>query len=110
MIDEGHKPAVLLKKEIQLIHDYISLERVRYGDRLDISVSIDKNHDNKFIAPLLMIPFVENSFKHGSSKILRNPKVKLLINIKGDKLIFFSVIINLLKEKRRMARGVIDKC
>jgi hypothetical protein len=89
MIDEGYKPAVLLKKEIQLIHDYISLERIRYGDRLDISVSIDENHDNKFVAPLLMIPFVENSFKHGSSKMLKDPKVKLKITVKDDKLIFF---------------------
>ncbi len=88
MILEGQKTFVPLKKEIQLIQDYISLEKVRYGERLDIAVNISGNCDNKFIAPLLMIPFVENSFKHGSSKLLTNPKVNLSIIIEEAKLIF----------------------
>jgi hypothetical protein len=89
MLDEGNKESVLIKKEVDLVLDYISLERVRYGNRLDISVDIDENYNNKAIAPLLMIPFIENSFKHGSSKMLKDPKVKLSITVKGNDLIFF---------------------
>ena len=88
MILEGQNTWVPLKKEIQLIQDYISLEKVRYGDRLDIIVDIKGNIENKFIAPLLMIPFVENSFKHGSSKMLTDPKVELSIIIDEARLMF----------------------
>jgi hypothetical protein len=88
MILEGQRPFVPLTKELQLIQDYISLEKVRYGDRLDIAVNISGTCDGKFIAPLLMIPFVENSFKHGSSKMLKDPKVKLSITIERDQLTF----------------------
>ena len=88
MILEGQNTWVPLKKEIKLIQDYISLEKVRYGDRLNISVNIKGNAESKFIAPLLMIPFVENSFKHGSSKMLTHPKVELSIIIEEAHLIF----------------------
>ena len=43
-------------------------------------------YTNKQIAPLLLIPFVENSFKHGSSKMLKHPWIKLQIFIKGNAL------------------------
>jgi len=88
MILEGQNTLVPLKKEIKLIQDYISLEKVRYGDRLNISVDIKGDAETKFIAPLLLIPFVENSFKHGSSKMLTHPKVELSIIIEGAQLIF----------------------
>ncbi len=88
MISEGQNTWVPLKKEIKSIQDYISLEKVRYGDRLKISVNIQGNAESKFIAPLLMIPFVENSFKHGSSKMLNHPKVELSIIIEGAQLKF----------------------
>ena len=88
MILEGQKGLVPLKKELQLIEDYISLEKVRYGNRLNLRVNIEGVTENKFIAPLLMIPFVENSFKHGSSKMLTHPKVELSIRIEGDQLKF----------------------
>ena len=88
MILEGQNTWVPLKKEIKLIQDYISLEKVRYGDRLNISVNIKGNAESKFIAPLLLIPFVENSFKHGSSKMLTHPKVELSIIIEEAQLKF----------------------
>ena len=56
MILEGQNTWVPLKKEIKLIQDYISLEKVRYGDRLNISVNIQGDAESKFIAPLLIDP------------------------------------------------------
>lgn len=88
MILEGEKAIVPLDKEIQMLLDYISLEEVRYGDRLDITTNVYGEMENKFIAPLLMIPFVENAFKHGSSKLLNNPKVRLSIRVEHDNLFF----------------------
>jgi LytS/YehU family sensor histidine kinase len=82
-----------LEKEIQMLLDYISLEMIRYGDRLDIKTDVRGELKNKFIAPLLMIPFVENAFKHGSSKLLKDPKVRLSIRVEDDNL-FFELINN----------------
>ena len=88
MIVEGEKALVPLEKEIEMLLDYISLEEVRYGDRLDITTNVYGEMKNRFIAPLLMIPFVENAFKHGSSRLLRDPKVKLSIRVEDDTLFF----------------------
>ncbi|RYF90857.1 MAG: hypothetical protein EOO00_08635, partial [Chitinophagaceae bacterium] len=88
MSTEGEKEFVPLEKEIQLINDYISLEKVRYGDRLDMEVSITGDYRNKLIAPLLMIPFAENCFKHGASVVRGRQWVALRIHTQGNKLEF----------------------
>ena len=88
MRTEGENSVVLLEKEIMLIKDYVGLEKVRYGDRLDLKVEINSEYQNKLIAPLLMIPFVENCFKHGTSQMLRHPWVRLEITCVGNQLFF----------------------
>ncbi|QYA26125.1 sensor histidine kinase [Gramella sp. MT6] len=68
MIYESNSPRIPLSKEIDLLQNYIALEKLRYGDRLDISVNISGDIDKFQIAPLLLLPFLENAFKHGTSK------------------------------------------
>lgn len=86
MINDCDVPFVSLEKELKLIDDYIGLEKVRYGDRLDMKIEIKGDYRNKLIVPLLLIPFVENCFKHGSSKILKQPWIKMKIIIKENDL------------------------
>jgi len=88
MIKDCDMPLVLLEKEIKMISDYIELERVRYGNQLQMEIQIDGDRENKLIAPLLLIPFVENSFKHGTSKMLEEPWIKIKIVIEDGKLLF----------------------
>ncbi len=88
MITECEQPLVQLRKEINLINDYTGLEKVRYGNRLDMQVEISGDCNNKTIVPLLMIPFVENSFKHGTSRMLEDPWIKLFIQADEDVLHF----------------------
>src|SRR5687768_5010467 len=85
---EGEKSFVPVEKDIQLISDYIGLEKVRYGDRLDMQVEINGEYKNKMIAPLLMIPFVENCFKHGASVMRGQQWIRVSIQIKEDQLDF----------------------
>lgn len=85
---EGENALVPLEKELQLINDYIGLEKVRYGDRLDLLVEINGDYENKMIAPLLMIPFVENCFKHGASIMRGQQWIKLSIRISEEQLDF----------------------
>jgi sensor histidine kinase YesM len=88
MSTEGEKEFVPVEKEIQLIRDYMSLEKVRYGNRLEMEVVVTGNYTNKMIAPLLMIPFAENCFKHGASVMRGKQWVKLNIAIDDNYLRF----------------------
>jgi sensor histidine kinase YesM len=88
MINDCEAPLVLLNKEVEMIKDYMELEKVRYGKRLQMEVTISGEMDNKMITPLLLIPFIENSFKHGTSQVLEEPWIKLHIKAKEDSLFF----------------------
>ena len=82
------KPTVLLEDEIEHIKEYIDLEKIRFQDRLNVSFSISKKIQNIEIPPMLLIPFVENAFKHGS---IVNGKLNIEIEtqIKNNTFSFF---------------------
>ncbi|WP_316795763.1 sensor histidine kinase [Pedobacter agri] len=82
---ECNKPLVPLDKELKMINDYLALETIRYDDGLDISVQLPMV-TNHMIAPLLLLPFIENAFKHGASQMAEAPWISLAITIMNDKL------------------------
>jgi two-component system, LytTR family, sensor kinase len=88
IIYECNQPLVKLEKELKMIKDYIDLEKIRYGESFNMSVQIQGNPVNKMICPLLLIPFLENSFKHGASQMLTHPWVNLDIVIEDEDLYF----------------------
>jgi sensor histidine kinase YesM len=92
MIKDCEVSLVPLVKEIKMLKDYIELEKVRYGERLDLTVMIEGACEDKLITPLLMIPFVENSFKHGASKLLKSPWIQLYIQ--ADEAILHFTLVN----------------
>ncbi|MCG2613057.1 histidine kinase [Terrimonas sp. NA20] len=81
---ECNQPLVPLSQELKMIRDYIELEKVRYGNALDLHVDIPEDTNDLQIAPLLVLPLIENSFKHGTSRILEQPWINLQITLKGD--------------------------
>jgi len=87
MINDCGNEVVPLEKELKMLNDYIGLEKVRYGKRLKTGIQVNGDYKNKSIAPLLMIPFIENSFKHGASQMLANPWIKLDISISENDLV-----------------------
>jgi sensor histidine kinase YesM len=88
IIHECNLPLVPLEKELKMIQDYMGLEKFRYAEQMDMSIDIRGNYSDKMIAPLLLIPFVENSFKHGTSKMLSKPWLNLNIIIEKDEFYF----------------------
>jgi sensor histidine kinase YesM len=88
ILNECNMPLVPLEKEIKMIRDYMALEKIRYAEQMQMTIEINDDHNSKMIAPLLLIPFVENSFKHGASKMITHPWVKLNIYIENDRLHF----------------------
>ena len=86
ILSEGNKTAVSLRKELMMLNEYINLEKVRYGNKLELHISMPQETGNLQIAPLLLLPFVENCFKHGTSKFLIHPWINLKIEIHGRQL------------------------
>ena len=86
IINECGQHLVPLEKELEMIQDYVALEKIRYGDRLKMVLEINGDFKDKMISPLLLIPLVENSFKHGASKMLEHPWINLNITIDGKVL------------------------
>lgn len=81
MIYESNVSRIPLVKEIEVLQNYIALEKLRYGDRLDMSVSISGETESYQIAPLLLLPFLENTFKHGTSKLIDQCWLSLDISV-----------------------------
>ena len=65
LLYQTNKPFVLLTEEINHINDYIALERLRFNNRLQIEFNYINISKNSKIPPMLLLPFIENSFKHG---------------------------------------------
>ncbi|PWV49053.1 sensor histidine kinase [Chitinophaga sp. S165] len=65
MIYDAGADKVLLKHDIDHIGNYIKIEQMRFADRLDLSFNYSGDIEHKMIAPLLLLPLVENAFKHG---------------------------------------------
>ncbi|MEM8567476.1 MAG: histidine kinase [Bacteroidota bacterium] len=87
MLYECNTERVPLAKEIELIENYVSLEKLRYGDRLDVSFNMTGVNGGHVIAPMLILPFVENSFKHGTSDETENSWVSIDLTIKGNQMV-----------------------
>ena len=88
ILNECNQPLVPVEKEIKMIRDYMALEKIRYAEQMQMTIDIKGGHLDKMIAPLLLIPFVENSFKHGASKMITEPWVKLDLSIENNRLLF----------------------
>ncbi len=88
MAGDGSGSLVTLEREVKLISDYINLERFRYGESLQLQMDITGPYNDKLVSPLLLIPFVENSFKHGASKLLAGPWILLRLWIVDNRLFF----------------------
>ncbi|MFA6150823.1 MAG: histidine kinase [Chitinophagaceae bacterium] len=65
VLSEASKDFVSLQKEIEYISDYISLQQTRLSDNVDFSYEISGEAGNQLIAPMLLIPFIENTYKYG---------------------------------------------
>lgn len=68
MLYEASSTTILLEDELRIIADYIELEKLRYTDRLQVTFHTEVDRPGQRIAPLLLIHFVENAFKHGAGE------------------------------------------
>ncbi len=98
------KPLVPLQDEINHIKDYVALEKMRFSDTLDINMNFENVDSTLQIAPMLLIPFVENSFKHGQ---IKNKKLSIVMGLKcNEEHIRFSIKNSILRHSENDQEGI----
>ena len=79
---------VPLARELKLIEDYVSLEKLRFEDRLELQWKVDGPVEDYAIAPFLLFPFLENAFKHGFSQNTERLELLVEAGVKNGQLLF----------------------
>jgi two-component system, LytTR family, sensor histidine kinase AlgZ len=87
MYDSNHAK-VSLDKEIDYMHNYISLEKLRLNNEVPIAFKINGNTEGVQIVPLILITFLENAFKHGVSNNAKNAWVNITLDLSENKCIY----------------------
>lgn len=88
LVDESPKELVLLSSEVNFIENYIALERIRLRHGVHLSFTKNLSRD-LYLPPMLLMPFVENLFKHGIDKLSNNNNdIRLRLYLDGNFLIF----------------------
>jgi len=88
MLYESNEKEVSLEKEIKYVMNYIELEKLRQGSNFEINFMLDGSPSGQKIAPLMFIPFLENSFKHGLDAQIKRGyvNIKMLLQEKSVQL------------------------
>lgn len=87
MLYRCNEKYVSLEKEIELIENYLTLEKIRYGKRVAITFETVVEEEVK-IAPLLLLTFVENAFKHGVSQEINQATIDINLQTKANEIVF----------------------
>ncbi|MBD2717264.1 histidine kinase, partial [Microvirga sp. STR05] len=86
VMEQGHAPLVRLRDELALLRNYVALEQLRYGPRLTVVFEAPLMPPRAGIAPLLLLPLVENAFKHGSAEQLGAARIHIRLALAPDYL------------------------
>lgn len=87
MLYESENEHIRLEKEISYVETYIDLQKIRFEDDVAIRYSKEGSPGHRLIEPMLLIPFVENAFKHGTA-LVRDPEIEVRLNMEQDHLRF----------------------
>lgn len=88
LLYETDNDFITIDKEIKIINDYLDLERLRYNETVTIDFKDDIEDDSDVMPPLLLIPLVENAFKHGVSESRGNRFVHVMFTVQKGQLHF----------------------
>jgi sensor histidine kinase YesM len=86
MLYEAGGEYIAIEQEIKIINDYIALEKLRYDESLHINFNYDVENLKQALPPLLLMPLVENAFKHGASETRHQPFVDIHLSVNNRQL------------------------
>ncbi|RFS17768.1 sensor histidine kinase [Emticicia sp. C21] len=88
MLYETSGAYIAIEQELKIINDYIALEQLRYDETLNVSFNYDIEDMKQAVPPLLLMPLVENAFKHGVSETRSQPFVDIHLSVRNRELVF----------------------
>ena len=107
---EGNDHFVPLNSEIELLESFIKLQYLQDEDQNNVSVEITLENSSLQISPLLILPFIENCFKHANHQDKANGWIKIKIENKGNELLFMQKTRFLKRQlKRTKVAGLVWK-
>ena len=77
-----------LSKEVELLKSYLDLEQLRYGEKLQLNVEFSEINEQIKVSPLILLPFVENCFKHGGVSPNGVFWINLKLKVYDNKFVF----------------------
>jgi sensor histidine kinase YesM len=77
---------VPLQEELEYINNYLALQKIRFGNKLRLTLNVDPAVSDLYMAPMLLLPFVENCFKHGVSQQLTNSWISIDLKLTNNAL------------------------
>lgn len=89
MLYEAGGSYIAIEQELKIINDYIALEKLRYDESLRVNFNYDVEDMKQSLPPLLLIPLVENAFKHGTSETRDHPFVDIHLSVNNRQLAFY---------------------
>jgi len=87
VLNETRSTFVPIEKELNVVRNYISLEHLRYEDRIKIDFEVKGNHALAVIAPTLLLTLVENAFKHGASKTSGQQWIRIMVTCNAEDVV-----------------------
>jgi len=103
LFTESKKQEVLLSKELEMIQNYMGMEKLRYGERLKSTFQLEGHVDGLTIAPLILYSFVENCFVHGAGEDPRKSWININVKIRDSRLNF--VAANSVSDQSALSRS-----
>ncbi len=88
VLHESKSDVVSLEREVGQVDNYIALEKLRYGDKLNVRFEKSGDFLRKYIPPMLLITLVENGFKHGVSKTMNDSWIGIDLRVSPMELNF----------------------
>lgn len=88
MLYDCKQAKIPLSRELKFIENYIDLEQVRFEGRFELKFEVDTNLDRVEISPLMLLPFVENCFKHAVNTNFESTNILLELRVKEEKILF----------------------
>jgi hypothetical protein len=92
MLYESNEEKIAIAKEIEQIKNYVSLQQLRFGEDVRIALDIQNDYPEGMIEPMLLVPFIENAFKHGIGMV-KDPFIQISLTVQ-EQLLNFTVVNN----------------
>ncbi len=103
---EADKKYIPVSQEILILENYIELERIRYDDKLSIQFEKLLAPGDFLITPLLLLPFIENAFKHGAAETRNDSFIHIRIELEPDGKFLFQIKNNTENELHQITEHI----